>query len=273
MLTSLKKSREVIALEASVTEAIADFMKKGFDRVYGDIKGFLVNFAPPTTSVKYTRENKDFFKIIEKHRYDEIMDIRAYVPEGLSVDYLTYLHALDRATLKLENLIPVVLRNYVNFLGALVNFEEEAKNTWIQFQAIIKIEEKELNEVVALFSNSFAKNSNITETTLDKVVKRNSDWDLVFKEIDVVNERLHRIDRGVIEKSVSQAVTYLDVIKQNIEKGKYASASAETVKTMADMAYLVANELEFYAVVFYKVEALNKSLKDTCLNVVNAFKV
>jgi len=272
MIKNLKKQREIVALEAGATEYIADFMKAGFNRVYDDIRGFLVNFAPPSKLHVFTRENKDFLTIIDQHRFDELMDLPAYVPEGLSVDYLTYIDVLEQAAIKLQGLIPNTLQTYANFLGSIINFEDTAKNTWIQFEGALRLEETEHERLVKLFGKCFTKHSNETKVTIDKVVRRNADWVLVFKAIESVNQKLHAIDRTIIAKTVEQCVVNLDIIKRNIQAGKYKNASHETVKTLADMAYSVANELEFYAIVFYKIEAINKSITDTCKGVVEIYK-
>ena len=60
MIDNLKKQRDIIAFEASIETQITDFMKSGFERVYGDVRGFLSGFATPPTYPKITKENKDF---------------------------------------------------------------------------------------------------------------------------------------------------------------------------------------------------------------------
>ena len=88
MIDNLKKQRDIIAFEASIETQITDFMKSGFERVYGDVRGFLSGFATPPTYPKITKENKDFLNIVAKTSFVELMDLPAFVPEGVVVDYL-----------------------------------------------------------------------------------------------------------------------------------------------------------------------------------------
>lgn len=271
MTENLRKQRDIIAFEASIQTQIAEFMKTGFERIYNDVRGFLAGFATPASYPKITNENKEFLKLIPQISYGEMMDLPAYVPEGIVVDYLTYIEVLQEASTKLQGLVPNLLSNYALFLGTIINFEDSAKGSWINFETILKKEEKEFERIVARFKTCSKEGRDETRVTVDKVVRRNADWDAVFKNLGHLNESFYKINKTEIKKTVDQCVTNLDIIKRNLNAGKYGDASHETVKTMADMAYSVATELEFYAIVYYRIEAINKAIKDTCSGIVEIY--
>lgn len=271
MIDNLKKQRDIIAFEASVETQITDFMKSGFERVYGDVRGFLSGFATPPSHPKITKENKDFLNIVAKTSFVELMDLPAFVPEGVVVDYLTYINVLHDATTKLQRLVPNLLNNYASFLGTIINFEDKAKGSWVSFEALLKKEEIEFERIVARLKSCSKEGRDETRVTIDKVVGRNADWTSVFKELGELNSDFYRINHNDIKKAIEQCVVNLDIIKKNINNGKYGDASHETVKTLSDMAYSVATELEFYAIIYYKIESLNKSIKDTCNGIVEIY--
>jgi hypothetical protein len=94
MIDNLKKQRDIIAFEASIETQITDFMKSGFERVYGDVRGFLSGFATPPTYPKITKENKDFLNIVAKTSFVELMSLLEAKEESLG-RYSLYLSDSD----------------------------------------------------------------------------------------------------------------------------------------------------------------------------------
>lgn len=266
MINELKKSYEVIAFEANTGEDIKDFLKLGFTRIYADLKSYLGFFETPVKPIVLTSNQREFIKLISKTRFIDIDQLRAFVPEGLDALYLDYALILDEAVGKVSRIVPDILNRYTIYLGTLINFDDAVRDTK-DFEKQLKLEEMNRLSIVEKFSGCFKKNSNVTETRLGKVVRRNSDWDTLFRHMEAMNNTIRSVDRTEIKKKITECSGYLDVLKKRIEEGSFKNASNESVKNIAALAYSVATELEFYSVVYYKVEALNAAINSTVQSV------
>lgn len=257
---SLKGARDRVALEAFVVSDVAGLIRRIFPTIAGGLDGFKGAFGP-NTAVGITSKQRDFLKLLETQRYTTTMGMTATVPEGLRATYMEYAQALWLAVDHLTKM-PAVLDQYATFLALLVsdrNAPAETINRARVFQEMTAGRDAASQAIVSCFD----KGSTRAQVKVENVIKRNGDWSELFKTLDLLSTTINKIERKHLTKKIDECEGYLQRIGQKINEGAFEHASPEMIMNLSDNAYQVASELEFYALVYYRVELLCKAVDET----------
>lgn len=251
MTDTLRLQRDTLALEAFSFSDLQAAVRRVFPSMVKTLKGtfgLLPNSAP---AIKFTSDQRGFIKTLEGTNYLDLVDMPWTAPEGLKVDYLTYQDALDAAVNHSVEVIDKVLTPFATYLGKLISASDRKFDTVGIFQDMAKREEQR-QAVVAAIEKCF-DNTEKEITAYGKIVKRNADWDQIFKNLNYESTTMNRLDRRVINNKIAELVELCETVIKKVERGELEGVSPETVKSLGDGVYQAAKELEFFAATHYRV--------------------
>lgn len=269
--TTLRLNRDLVALEAFTTSDVVGLLKNVFPSIKESFDGFMARFSPNEQGLALTGTQKVFLHDVAKHNFADIGPLTAFVPEGLAVTYLEYAIVLDNAVAHCAHLMDHVLVPYSAYLAALVTNSEQklsGQNIRLDYPAMAK----ERDAYNAALGSCFTPGSSRAETTLSKVVKRNADWSAVFTTVDNLVQTMNKVDRRLLKRKMDECTDLLDRISAKIKRDEFEGLNPQVLDNLADGAYQVASELEFYSVIYYKVLALTESVNQTVKHFGSVFK-
>lgn len=260
-LEQLRLQRDHIALEAFAGDVKA-LLFSTFPSMVKELVGYTDQFAPETPPVVVTSSQADFLKEIAKHPYLEICPLAAFVPEGLNATFYKYGAELLLATMHASRILTGGLTAYSTFLAQLVNNDQEKFSTFDHGRAYKALSE-ERTKLNSDMGKCFKNGSTKTEVSLGDVTDRNTDWQHVFAISDNMTKLINSVDRKALNKKVAECKDLLGIIIKKIENDQFNGMSPQAIKNLSDGAYQAACELEFYAVVYYKVVAYTTAVDRT----------
>jgi hypothetical protein len=265
-LASMRRTREAVAMEAFLSTDLPDLLRNIFPGMVRDLMSFTANFKADDPAIPLNSNQRAFVRKLEAHQYSDLAPLTAFIPEGMQSHYTQYLGSLQVSVKHAVKLMDEVLAPYSLFLSRLITNKDEQFSTQSMestFQAIAK-ERDYANETIAC---DFKVGSTQSETTYGKVVSRNGDWLSVLSIVDQLSTEMNKVDRKALEKKIKECDTYLNIIIDKIKRDDLDGVSPQVVQNLADGAYQVGLELQFFTVTFYKVQAIAECIKRTVVHV------
>ncbi len=257
------------------SESLNDAITKGFStlseaaaKLKGIMPGIIQGFSATKEAVvlpdivPLDKYQKAFLSEIESVPYTELRELRAFVPEGVSVTYLEYLKTLVPVTTYLKDIQRDVTSPYLFLLAQMVsdvNANISTKSEQATYEKLKSIRD----EAYASLAKLYEKNSYKAVTKVGAVVERNADWKDIFTQLKSCVINVESVNRESIARQVKQCTDYLEIIYQNLSKDNAKSTSQEAAQNLAAGAYEVAQQLQFFSTTYYRVLALNGSVKNT----------
>jgi DNA-binding FrmR family transcriptional regulator len=158
-----------------------------------------------------------------------------------------------------------VINPYTVYLAQIVTNKEIVLST-TSMDAEFKNLEKERTRLNEELGACFKKGSTQSVTTVGKVVDRNTDWNNVFTICEHISTAINKVDRHVLQKKIDECNTHLGLILKMLDSDQVDKVANQTVQNLANGAYQVASELEFFAVVYFKSEVLLNAVNRTVEN-------
>lgn len=259
-LTTLELKRRQVALEAFAVTDVTGLLARIYPAITEVFSGFAGKFHSDNPYVELTGKQQDFMRELQKHAYMDIRMLTAYVPEGLTSGYAEYSKTLLAASQHASGILTKTLSPYSTFLGSLVTNAGERTATHMSSREYAEMQ-KRREGLAADMAKCFQPGSTKTDSTVGAVVTRNADWVDVFKQADSITSFITSVDRKLLNRKVDECVKIVNTLQELIKRDQFGKVSPEVVKNLAEGAYQIASELEFYALVYYRVIVLN-----TCLN-------
>lgn len=259
MDNSLKRARNLVALEAYTVPDLTGLVQRVFPTILDGISSFKGLFTP-APAVSITGDQKRFLKSLEGHSYANLMPIGAFVPEGMKETYLEYIAALHPAVQHVSKSVKV-LDDFAVFLAMIMTNKSSLTETATKkkFYAELQAERERLIKGIQDCFN----NSTKTDVRVENVVKRNGDWDNVLKTTEEMTKEINKIERSHLNKKVDECTEMLNRISQRIHEGHFDKVSPAILIDLSDGAFQVASELEFYSIVYYRVLGLSEAISRT----------
>lgn len=262
MLQTLEHRAQLVALEAHATNDVLGLIGGVFDDVRHAFAGFADRFSPSQPGLQLSGDASTFLKEVNKHSYVGLRAVTAYVPEGLNVSYPEYLDTLAAPLAHVYAMPEQVLFPFAKFLAGIVTNRELAtsgERIDLRYANL----PKQRSQFNTQLGRCFLVGSHRAERKLSDVVARNADWEDVFKRADGAAQGLNRIDRKVLDRKVKECVELLDAVQRKIERHEFGDMSSQVANMLANGTFQVASELEFYSVIYFKVQALLGAMNRT----------
>jgi hypothetical protein len=271
MNNSLRIQRDRLALEAMSGADIKALLTNSFPAFITEVKGFFNQFSPDQSGIRLTSRQNEFLHDLKKHNYLDIEALAAFTPEGLSVTYFEYSSELLIAAMHASRVLTGPLSAYSIFLSQLITNKDNRLSTLssAKVHRELATAREDINKKLGA---CFKKGSTATDSTLGKVTERNSDWQHVFQNTENMLHLMNGVDRKALNKKVAECVELLDKVQDLIKNDQFEGVSPQAFESLSSGAYEIASELEFFAAIYYKVEAFSNALNRTTEHFYSVFK-
>lgn len=205
----------------------------------------------------------------DRESYMVISDVTVFSPVGLSVSYIEYITALEKALPHLLNieeelLVPTtqVIGGYLNSPGTLLS------KSGIKING--KLSNVDVDDVIKPISACFDATDKSDTIKYKQAFRRNGEIDTVGQRLLQLQDNISRIDNAAIErrvrglfdnaKALSDAMTNDEAFD---EVRNYNDVSKTVTKQLSERLYHAAKWVEFLSVFQYQVLVLSEALTDT----------
>lgn len=261
-LNSIRIQSEIVSLESFTGADIKNLLTNTLPSIVSDVKSFFNKFSPSAPGITSVINGDKFIRNVGKHNYLEISPLAAFVPEGLVANYVDYSNVLLIASEHASKILSEVMNNYTLFLGQLINNQDFKFSTKYDSDDYNELEHMRLN-INEEIGKCFKLGSTKTEVTIASVVDRNADWSTVISNADTISKAINSVDRKTLNKKIQESVELLDIILNKIKRDEFSGVTPEVLRTLSAGAYQTASELEFFAVLHYRVLAFLESINRT----------
>lgn len=261
-LADLQVQRDHIALEfismQSPIQRITEFMPVAF-RAFEHMAQLLSTDAPAANPL--TSDQEKFVKTVASRNYLNLSQMPARVPEGMKGPYLQYLHVLAEAS-KYASQVVERLSHYTLFLGVLVNEHGAELNTKFDRKYYTTLKAHR-DDFARMLSGVVVSGSTKADAVYGAVVQRNGDWKSIFETLNLVAHQINGVNKRTVNKKVEEASTSLAIIEQKISRGELESITPQMVTELAEGAYEMGKDVEFFVAIWYKVQAATEAINAT----------
>lgn len=223
--------------------------------------GLMSTDAPAANPL--TGDQAKFVKTVASRNYLNLSQMPARVPEGMKSTYLQYLHVLTEASTHASQVVDR-LSAYTLFLGTLINEHGAELSTRFDrasYNALRAARDDHTSMLATLVQNGSVK----VDSTYGAVVERNADWKAIFEGLNLVASQINGVNKRTINKKVEEAAQYLEIIERKVGRGELEHISPQMVAEIADGAFQMGKEVEYFVAVWYKVQALTEAINATVL--------
>lgn len=264
-----------IGLEAQVLTNMVEALTGFFPDFLQKIKTSFTNsnqaLDEETLTVEFSKGEKSVLKEISKYSYMDISELATVVPEGFTSDYLSYLDHLETLVSRMEETLPKVLTPYRTYLSVFLTNKDAKISTRDETRVFNEL--KKSRDALIEKTNTFFKTGNYTaKTKIRQVVKRNADFQTVFARTNRLLERVNAIKLKDIKGTTNQCAAILDSILEKLEKKTFDNISPEAARNLAEGAFEMAREVEYFAVCYYALRSYFSSVSYTTLRLNNFFQ-
>lgn len=262
---SLRNTKNMIALEAFSTSDLSGLLKRAFPQMVDDLKSFIGIANPLAAAIQLTPEARAFIgNVVNKHSYMDTAPMAAWVPEGMTATYSDYLPVLQASVDHAAGVVDETLIPYCTLLSKLISNKDDQLSTQAYDYSGL---EKVRDGLQAANDKCFKRGSSTAQASLGDVVKRNSEWEHILSTSNKLLDKMNKVDRKALNKKVDESAHLLDTIIKKLKNEEFTTISPQVVENLANGAYQVGKELEFFSITYYRVlsfvEAVNKTIANT----------
>jgi hypothetical protein len=261
---------DITELEAQRTIALESMiLPNAFERLtsllpiavksFQSMMGLMSTDAPAANPL--TSAQAKFTKTVANRNYLNLSQMPARVPEGMKGTYLAYLHILSEASTHASQIVDK-LSAYTLFLGTLINEHGAELNTKFN-RSMYSGMAAERDDRTRMLGTVHQPGSTKADTVYSAVVERNADWQAIFEALNLVTSQINGVNKRTINKKVEEASHYLQIIETKVSRGELAHISPQMVAELADGAFQMGKEVEYFVAIWYKVQAITEAINAT----------
>lgn len=196
---------------------------------------------------------------IEKANYDSIKKVYIEVPEGFVGNFPSYIKDLNQSITFFERVTLTLLETFYVYVSSFVT-NKDAKLSLKDNTFMFKENQKHREEIIKNISNHFTT-ANIGKAVLGECFDNNSEITKSIKDTNNLIKRINAHDLSRVQNRVSRLVKALDIAIEQGKNGGYTTASKESLMNLAQGAFEVAEQVDFFAVTVYRIKALGFSME------------
>lgn len=260
-LESLDSQHTVISLEAMTLSQVFEVNQSKLPRFLNDTMRFLKNklsiFSPSVLNVD-DRKLAPYLKTID---YATLMPLRVITLEKFNSTWLDYTNLLAKAHTEVMPIQTDLLKPFETFLGVTLNNPENMKSI-ANIASLPKRNNKDYVGLNGEFGKAFSGRPG-AHLTYGEVVQRNADVATVVIGINNLNQDFAKLHRNDLIKNVNRISELLGLLMQKMHNKENEMMSGAFTKSLSDLTYAVAQDVEFYTTYGYRLESFTVSLKDS----------
>jgi hypothetical protein len=249
-------------------EGIFDSALQAMDGAWGRWKG--LSGGDDCYRVEVFKGSKDFNSIVRYKDYSELADVFVLQPEGLNVPYLDYVKEIKTQFDSLGTFFTTMLPRATAYLAELASGNDKVGSVIPgDFNYLTQFD---LSYAKSRFEKLFTP-TGTASVQYHKVIKRNNDWDAIYKAIYDTQLAEGKMSPIFIEKSVNDLYTIVEDLVNKIKTDKhFQKLSKVQIKDLHTLTYAIASAVEYYSVINFSWLTFNQSLRSTETVILNLKK-
>lgn len=196
---------------------------------------------------------------LKELNYLDITSIHAQVPEGLKVTLSAYQSHLVAAVREYRDIIKDNLTPFLHFLEDMLT-NKTSMSSVTQYSGVLKTLAVKREKLNIAFGTCFEDGSFETSRTFGDVYSSKTDYLAAIDQTEILNEWLSKVKTTEIQKLVTRICDVLDALVAQVNKDVATDMSKTNLKYLADCAYEVGREVEFFALLVYRIQAACASM-------------
>ena len=265
----MRREKDIAILDADhiALEGVSDILINSLPTIINGYSGFQNALSKVGKIVALSFKRSTLSKQLERVSYVDLSQLQVSVPQGLAVDYLSYINILENAVDRAEKVEPLV-DSFISVVAQLLTNPEQQKDS-VRKDSFYRDLQTSRETQYATIGSCFSNQSK-AKMPYGKLVARNRDWDAVTNKVNDLIDRMNKINRTKLLQKSKHLRSLLDKVAESSKRGGFDSASPETVKLLAEGSYQIASELEYFAVIYYRVTVLVNAVSDAGQTLANA---
>lgn len=270
---NIDSSLRTISLEANVLSNMITVVRNVFPDLLTKLSSSLnlcSNIKKDELTVNYTKEQKFVLENIVNKQYLDLAELSSLTPEGFQGKYLDYVQCLDTSVNELINITNDVLKPYSVYLSQFISTKDFKLSTKDNTKLYQNLSNKRNEQILSL--NKFKSNTDSAKDKIGNLITRKQDIELLYKAKTQLVDKINTIDLTIVEDSVKRCVDLLNIIIEQINNGDIVNITPEVTKNLAYGSIEIAREVEYLAMIHYKVLVFNTVVDDMTKQLNNYIK-
>lgn len=250
--TNFDFEMRTIALESNVLTNMVQTIAKVFPSIAEKVTNmFAVTEELPKLTFAFSKEQKFVIENMHNVQYLDLADQKVFVPENFSGNITDYGKLLELLVNKHRKNATEGLQNFNIYLSQFLS-NKDAKVSTLDVTGVYYDIHKDRDDSISSLTN-FSSDNNETSVPLGKIISRKDDLRILFDSKGSIQRQIENIDLKELNAGVKKCVDLINLIVDQIEKGSITNVTSETTKNLAYGASEVAKEIEFFAVLYFRV--------------------
>lgn len=205
-------------------------------------------------------EKRTALDLSSKGNFMVIRNRKVVVPKGMKSSYLKFIDQLMKQQEMVNKLIPETLKPFEKYLAQLLDDPDRLRTAGVSsLDAAFRLHD--VDGMKKDLSKHYDKDMS-EYRPYGELVGRNSDWPKIMVNFNGLIDSMSSIDRKEVLKLVTIIAEHMDVLVQRMQEfPETYEPSGLTIKSLADISYAMAQEIEFYSIHAYIIEQLDVSVK------------
>lgn len=258
---SLVHQHNVISLEAITVSQMFNASQGKLGRFLGDTVRYLKNRLSIFSPTIYNVDERKLMKLTKTVDFASMMPMRVVGLDRFSSTWVDYTTLLGRCHEQVMPLQKDLLSPFETFLGMVLNSPEHMRSLG-SIDQLPKRPHKPYDELSKAFEQSFKGRPN-TQLTYGDVVGRHADVEQTATGLNNLNNDFATLSRSKLVAQVGKISDLLGLLNNKIKSGDNESMSGPFAKSLSDLTFAVAQDVEFYSVYGYRLETFTKSVDDS----------
>ena len=261
--TNPRVQLDYLALEAGFTANMANAVKSVFPELMDKLRSGFVSQPDLRESggIVLSKDKEFVLKELAHFKYVNYMDLDTVVPEGFVGNFIEYCEVLQEHCDKIVKMSNEVLQPYYVYLSTFVTNKDSKISTKSNLN-LYKQLEQERKRLHLLASKFFMNGSFQATRPISSVIRRNEDFKELYRSVTDLESKLRGIDVVVFNSQVKSCVTLLDSIILQTKTNASSMISPEAARNLAEGAYEIAREIEFFATTSFAIQVFIQSVNE-----------
>ena len=262
-LARLESVQKLVALDTQFLPTVSAVTSK-FQEIVSPIGvqltaiGDAVQRMAITPTFQFFRKNEEAGQQVN---YTTISKLPLQVPQGFNGNLSAYMKLLAEASQHSEDIITNSMKPFEKFLADIItNKTSMADASKYQFvQSKLAVPREKLN---AALGKHFRNGSHETRSQFGKVFGNLRDYYTCVEQCSQLNDWLATVKINDIKKSMQAIVEYSNDLIEMVERKHIEDVSMANLKYLAEVSYDMGRELEFFAILVYRIQVVSATMLD-----------
>lgn len=260
-----------IALEANVLTNMVQTIAKVFPSIAEKVTNmFAVTKELPELKFGFSKEQKFVTDNMHNAQYLDMADLQIHIPEGFTGSIVQYGDLLGTLVHKHRKSASESLQNFNIYLSHFLSNKDAKLSTLDNTSMYYEMHKARDTSIANL--RHFTTESAKTTVSLGSVINNKDGLRVLFNNKGVIQKQAESIDMKEMNAGVAKCVDLINIVIDQIEKGLITNVTPETTKNLAYSASEVAREVEFFAVLYFRVIGFVTCVDDISLKTNNFLK-